>query len=142
MHRAEIVLLAALLCALPSAAAAAAAPEAPGAEQGCVAVESIKTVGDVCRARLRNGCTGAVAVTANFEVHLWRFVPHVIPPAPPDAGHAGEPAAGHYVDAGLHTGERTGVLAAGASEDLEYSADGERSLIVDCRVRVRATPAS
>ena len=128
-----------LLVLLLAAGSATGTAEETG--RGCIVVELVQADGGVCRALVRNMCAGALSVTVDFEVELWRFVRQVIPRRPPGEGHEGEPAAGRYVAAGMHTGQQSGVLAARASDTFEYNADGEGSLIVRCNTRVRATPA-
>lgn len=132
-----------LRCAMAGALLAAVAPPAAGGEAGpgCIVVESVQAHQATCRTMLRNRCAGALSVTVDYEIDLWRFVPQAIPPRPSGEGHEGEPAAGHYVSAGAHTGQQAGTLAAGESRAFDYRADGEDSLIVDCRVRVRSAPA-
>jgi len=139
MRHSGIGMVPALIAGLLAAGPAPARAEETA--RGCAVIESVQADGGICRARLRNSCAGALNITVDFEVTLWRFVRHEIPPRPPGEGHEGEPAAGHYVDAGARTGQQTGVLAAGASGSFEYQADGEGSLIVGCRARVRAAPA-
>ena len=130
--------------ALTAALAAAETPPAGAQEsgKGCLVLESVGTHQGTCTAEVRNSCSGALQVTAAFEVELWRWKSHDIPPRPAGADHEGEPAAGHYEPAGKQTGEKAGLLAAAASRAFDYKADGEDSLIVGCKVRLKSTPAS
>lgn len=140
----EMRLSSMVMVALPLTALLAGGFAADAAGQtgtGCLAIDSIRTERGVCRAQVRNGCAGALNVTVDFDVDLWDFVRHPIPPRPPGAGHEGEPAAGHYTGAGHRTESRSGLLASGAAQEFAYRADGEQSLIVTCRVRARGVAA-
>jgi len=113
---------------------------APVGEPGsCVYLVEIDARAGKCRGFIENRCARLVNVAVQHDVAFRRFVTTPIASAGIEAEHHGEPAAGHYEDAGTYRGTMKATLSPGKGRWFERFHKEQGYLVADCKVSFVAT---
>ena len=110
-----------------------------GEPESCVYLVEIDARAGKCRGFIENRCTRPVSVTVQHDVAFRKFVTTPIASAGVEAEHHGEPAAGHYEDAGTYRGTMKATLSPGKGRWFERFHKEQGYLVADCKVSFVAT---